>query len=757
MSDLLQTLDPDTMQPTRSRVKDASSLHDLYTVAVDADSTAAQNRAQWRAMVDGEAPYDQGTLDETGQGDRSNIDLGYGRAAIQQAEAGYYDLVTSVPVLMEVTTKFGTQEQRQTWQPIIAQGLTQMFRRWRKFEFNHQLLSRFFVEDGVSCAYFEDSEDWRYKVDNLENLKLPRGAEANEEDLEFAFLRRKMSADVLYRFIENEEEAVELGWDVDAVKELLLESVESTENSKFNGWEALQREIKNNDLWCSRSAKASAICVVHAWVKELDGEVSHYIIDDDGAQTDFLFKHCRRFKSMTQALKIFTYGIGNGDYHSIRGKGFEVYPYAQNLNRLGNSIIDGAQMSSAVLIQPTQNNTRALDDLALTVFGPFSIVPPGFSVIEKQLPNFANNSIPAVNLLLQQMTNNVGGYDTRATTADGQARTAYEVKAQLQKEAGLSVSAVDLFYGHWSVLMNESVRRICRDDYGADEPGGRQVADFILYCRERNVPVEAIYKIERVEPVRAVGAGSAAQRLLALDDAMQLIGSLDSVGRNNLLRDRMAARFGYDQTDRYLPRLDQGERPVVDAKIAILENGDLARGVEIMVMPNEDHFIHAQAHIEPAVRAIQLLSEGQMEPQAGLLALRSLLTHMGPHLDMLNGDVLRAKEVAQMRQTVQQLTAAAQRLQDQLTAAAEQQAKAEQAEAQRQATAEQSRISAMEQAAAEAAQPSPKTQAMLAETQARIETSRATAQNEIEISRAKALQELATKSAARAMQDNAPI
>lgn len=746
MSEILETLDRETKKPVRTRVKDAAALYDIYKSAVDADSLSAQNRAQWRAMVDGEPPYDQAVLDETGQSDRSNIDLGYGRAAIQQTEAGYYDLISSVPILMTTQIAFGNPQQRSQWQPIISEGLTHLFRDWSKFEFNHQLLAHWFITDGVAVAYFEDDINWAYRVDSMENFKVPRGSEANEECLEISFLRRSFPANQLYEFIEDAEVARDTGWDVEAVKKLLLES--STEHTEglLTDWEKMERDLKNNDLWCGKGAKTAVVKLVHAWVREMDGTISHYIIDEAGDCEDFIFESRSRFDNVRQALKVFTFGIGNGDYHSIRGKAYEVYPYAQHLNRLGNAVVDGAMTSSAVLIQPTSNDTRALDDLALTVYGPFQILPPGFSIIEKQLPNFANNALPAVNLLLQQMQNNTGDYATRATTADGQSRTAFEVRAQLQKEAGLSSSALDLFYGHWRVLLNESVRRIKREDYGADEPGGEAVAKFRRYCFERGVPMEAIHKIIRVEPIRAIGAGSASQRMLALTDMMGFFGNLDPVGQNNLIRDQIAARLGsYSEVDRYLPPIDSGARPVMDAKVALLENANLSDGKPQQVLANEDHFVHAQQHFPTLLRVVDGVSQGQVEGPAGLAALRAFVEHIAEHMQFLASDKLRIQEVALMRQTLQQVSALTQRLADQLQAQAEQAQQAEQADQARAAQSEQARVAEMERQLQEAQQPSPKTLAMMAETQARIQAKQAEAETNLEIKRATALQDLALK------------
>jgi len=731
MSENLLTINEDGTAP-KSRVKDASSLRSIYKKTVDADVESSHNRALWRAMVDGEPPYDQAELDESGQSERSNLDFGYGRAAIAQTQSSYYDLISSVPVLITPYMKasYASAPEREEWSQIIAEGFTRMLRRWKRFHFNFLLLTHWFIEDGVGICYFEDETNWKFRVDSLQNVKIHRGAEADEESLDFVFIQRKMRVHELFKAIEDPEAAYENGWNEDAVKEVLLDVTEDSTNQgrKFEDWESLQEDLKNNDLACGY-ARAQEVDVIHALVKEFSGKVSHFMLAADSEiEDDYLMEFPERYDCMEEAVRFFTFGVGNGTFHSIRGKAYEVYPYAGILNELGNSAVDGAKFSATVMLQPVDNSTKALDDLALSYYGPFGILPPGFKAVERTLPNFANNVIPAMSLLQQQMMNNTGGYDARAVTPDGQARTATEIQAQLHREAALSSSAVDIFYMHWGAFLNEIFRRAKRKDYGADEPGGREIADFRIYCTQRGVPADALENVDYVDAMRAVGMGSAAQRQLAHDDAAQFAAALDERGRENLLRDRLADRFGYDLVDRYRPRSTAQLRPVMDEKIAIMESALMQKGTPIPVSPGENHFVHAKVHIGDLLQVIQALGDQQMDPPTAFGILQIEIPHTGQHIAALTGDVIRADEVAAMRQSFQQISAMATRLGDSLQAAAQQQAQAQAAEQQRQQEAQAARVRELENIAAAHSAASSDPSQLTPEMQATIEYTRARAQ-----------------------------
>jgi hypothetical protein len=354
------------------------------------------------------------------------------------------------------------------------------------------------------------------------------------------------------------------------------------------------------------------------------------------------------------------------------------------------------------------------------------------------------------------MQNRTVGYQSRAMTPDGQARTAYEVRAQLQQEAVLGAAAINLFYHPWKRLLREAYRRLTARDYAANEPGGREAVDFKKRCMARGVPEEAIHRFSTVEPVRAIGYGSPGMRQAAIDETMAIFGSLDEMGRINLLRDRIAARFGQEVVDRYLPSPTATMRTPIDDKIALLENNDLSSGTTLPVNSGENHFIHASRHLTALDAMEQAISQGQADPQAALAAFQMMLPHLGEHLQLLAPDVARQDQVALMRQRFQQLSASAQRLADELQAAAEQQAKAQEAEQARAIEAERARIGEMERQLAEAQMLSPKAQADLAERRAKLQMQVEKHQVDMQTKQAKTMQELALKDAQTAAKIGGP-
>ena len=748
-------LDPRTGEVPEKRVATVDAARSIYDTIWTSDLGSSKNRSLVDAMFGGAPPFNPDDLVEIGQSERTNIDFGIAAALKDQALSQYYDLTASVPMLARVQTSYGTPEQQVEWNGIISEEFHRTLTEWTEFEFNHQLLSDQFVSHGVGVAYFEDETDWRYRVTGLNEFKIPRGTKASEAEIEVATVEREYLAHQLYAFIRNPEVAEELGWNVDMVKQALMHACLATPTPYLADWEKLEVELKNNDLLYGNS-KAKRVKVVHMWVQEFSGKVSHMIFLKDPlpadtgygeANEEFLYEKFERFDAPSRCFVTFTYGIGNGCYHGIRGLGFKIYPHIQLINRMRCGMSDGALLSSALIVQPSDASTRSLEDLTLSYFGPYALFPNGLKIVDKAIPDFRANMMPVLADMTQTLQNNTVGFQSHAITPEGQARTAFEVRAQLQQQATLSSASINLFYHPWKRLLREVFRRLSRRDSSMLEPGGKEAVDFKKRCLARGVPTEAIYHVTQVDPVRAVGSGSPGMRSMVLQQMMSMYGSLDQEGQAHLLRDNIAALVGQEAVARYARPIDQPLRPPIDDKIAVIENSVMSHGTSVPVSAGEDDFIHAGRHLQALDELDQALGQGQADPQASLMAMQAFMPHTAEHVQRLGQDKLRSGQIGLMRQRLQQLGATAKRLEDQLRAQQINAQKAQQAEAQRQQEAQAAQIHALQQKAAEADALSPKLRQQILESQAKMQMEAQRHQQEMALKQAEVSQKLALRDA----------
>jgi hypothetical protein len=386
---------------------------------------------------------------------------------------------------------------------------------------------------------------------------------------------------------------------------------------------------------------------LHFWVREFDGTVSHFICAEEGAKS-FMFSKTGMFDAPEQAYVLFTFGVGtNGTYHSIRGLGHRIFNHVQTSNRLRCQMIDGAMLASAVMIQP--ESQRALEDLSFTFYGPYSVLSPNVKIVEKAIPNLSNSVQPALADLQNQLAQNVDLLSTYGPAQSSPYRNNLQVEHDLAVASRLSGSTLNLFYAAWSRLLREVVRRFVTGDRK-----DRAIKKFFDRCAERGVSADTIKSLDPAltTAVKAIGAGSQANRLLALRELNNISGSFDDVGRRNLIRDITATRVGHDLVDRYAPAAPE-PRLTVDAKIAMMENQAMSSGTPIPVLDNELHGMHLRVHAPELQQLLAAVQTGAADPVQVLPIVQLHYEHVMQHLQFLSSDPAARGQVSELKQLTQ--------------------------------------------------------------------------------------------------------
>lgn len=633
----------------RVRIKDHLSAYTMYRRLRDADNTRGQDRARIMSMFDGAPPYNQSTLKALGQSYRSNLNFGEAYADLEKALSAYIDLVNGVDRLANIRINVGSDPSNLEIGEILSEEFHRAIVGWDRFHYLYNLLAHHFVAYGLGAIFFENETSWKYNVCGLGDFLVPDQTPMNEDMVEFVVVKRNYLAHELFDFIEDPKAAKAAGWDVAEVKDAIKRAVASAGQMgrEHDDWEQLQKEIKTNELHYSY-VRSPSIPVNHYYCRENDGTYSHFIGTRDGSG-EFLFRRDKRFKKATEAFIFFPFSVGNGLLHSVRGLGHKIFPSIAVSNRFRNTMVDGALLSSTIMLQPA--TPADADNFVLSQQGPVTILPPNVQVVNGRLTNVGDAALPILGDLGRQRANVSGSYQIEAS-GDGftKPRTAEEIRATVANQSVLNTSAMNLFYTPWQKFLKEVFRRMIDKNYSEFESGYDIVKSFHTRLKMRKIETKALKpELLDVEPVRAVGYGSPAQRLQAFNEFLQLAGGFDEVGRQNLMRDRVAARVGYSNVDRYVPPPNsQKLRPTLDAKMATLENSAMSNGKPIPVSPDDLHGEHCRVHFSDVAQNLQLLEQNQPVDEMQILRYFSaLLPHCTGHLQFLSKDQSKENEVKQ--------------------------------------------------------------------------------------------------------------
>ena len=635
----------DKGKPVETRLKDVKSALAIFATLRGADEKSAVNRARIDAMFDGAAPYNASNLAISGQGLKTNLNFGDAQRLLDISLSAYVDLYSSLERLVEVKGTQGQASEVQPAEEIVAEELTHLMRGWPEFHSAYLRLCTTFIKHGVAVAYFDSPDDWRFRVGGFTDILIPRQTPSSEEAIDVAIGRRNYLLHELHGYIKNPAAAKKVGWNVEEVKRVIKKNVRTNQRTEYDNYETIQAEMKNNDL--HMGVQNPSVSVLHFWVKEMDGSVSHYICAEDTPK-DFLYKKVSRYAKAEQAYVMFTYGVGsNGTYHSIRGLGQRIFSHVQTSNRLRCQQIDGAMLASAVMIQP--ENQRSLDELQFTYYGAYAVMSPNVKIVEKAIPNLGTAVQPALQDLTQQLQLNTDTVSTYGPQQGSPYRNQMQIVADMDVSTRLSGASLNLFYASWNRLLREVVRRVV-----TTKKPDTAIKDFYDRCEARGIPKDFIktLDVDRTKAVRSIGNGSHANRMVALRELQGISGQFDDVGRRNLTRDIVSTRVGHDLADRYVPA-EVEKRPTVDLKIAYFENQQLMAGQPVPVVGNELHGTHLEVHVPALNQLIEQLNVGEADPMQALPILQAFYEHISQTVQLAAGDPALESLVGQTKQVLQ--------------------------------------------------------------------------------------------------------
>ena len=636
-------------KPVKERLSSVQNGIALFNRLRDDDKPRSLERARLDSMFDGESPYNQGQLNDSGQSDKTNLNFGEALRQLDISLSSYVDLYSSVETLVDLRSTEVYSGERDSKQMIASEEWSKTIRRNPTFHTNYMRLCTTFNKHGICPTFFDNHKDWMFQTCLLDDFLFPSETIANEDALDVVIIRKSYALHEVMRFIEHEDAATKLGWDVAETKRVVVTnstSFKNTQNDYKQGYQALQASIKNNDVAFGHTNPKVAL--LHFLVKEMDGSVSHYM-SAESLPNAYMFRSLSRYESSGNAFTLFTLGVGtNGTYHSVRGLGQRIFSHIQVSNRLRCQMVDGATLAASIMIQP--ENERALEELEFTFYGGYSVLSPHVSVIEKAIPDLSRSVVPALNDMQNQLAANTDTVSTYGQKGSSPYRNETQVISDLDVSTQISGSAINLFYVAWNRLLKEMTRRGF-DPLAADDP---EIKNFRARCEARGVDKAFLDSIDLSDTraVRAIGGGSAANRSVILKGLMGVSQGFDETGRKNLLRDVVATQTGLEGADRYAPKAE-GERPTVDDKIVFFEDQQLNQGINIPVIPSELHGKHLVSHMGQLGQIIQGLDAGEIEPTQILPVLQTFYQHISDHIQAGFGDAGLEGIIGQANQILQ--------------------------------------------------------------------------------------------------------
>jgi hypothetical protein len=671
-------IDPNVGEkPPETRVQDAGSARSMLYTLIDDDQIASYRRSQIQGIIDGNSPYNDQQLREMGQGDRINVNWGHAESKVEAAVIPYFDILTSVANYATIKTQYGTDMgKREEWSRIISEEFHRLLARTNPgFLAQHQIAHKQLVIHGQACMYWPDGTDFKAKAIDPWSLVVPKGAGVDQDDWEFCYVLDEMYCEELYRYIKNPEAAKRGGWNVEECQQAIMDA-RVDEQDQRRPWEWYQKELKLNALYYSY-AKSKIIKVAHMFVKEYDGRVSHYVFDRLNG-TEFLCEMPSRYKKFSNAFTVYLNGVGNGYYHGVRGLGQKVYKWAEAINRVNNALMEGVIVGSAVMFQP--NSAADAEKMKTVQIGPYRILPPGLQLTQVNVGSNLSSAMQVASMFQGQEADEIGSFLPTVSGGGGRKKGNKEVEIEIGEKSRLTNTRAEIYLQALDIHYREVYRRASNPNILAEDQGGNEAIAFQDACLNRGVPAGALLDIESVKATRSIGQGSSAARMQAMELISEYLPQLPESNRKRVINANIAAIAGQTGVETFgIP--EESKPDGSDLSISSLENNAFQSGGQVIIDPDQNHFVHLTVHLQFAGSLVEGIQDQKADPRMVATVMQSAIPHILTHLKYLEEDPTRQdqfenlnEQTSELMKIADQINAMAKQMQDQEMAQQQQQA-----------------------------------------------------------------------------------
>jgi len=401
-----------SLKPRRRAISDDGQLKELITSLEQENRERNTRNARIMAKYNAEKPYKDRELTEAGLDWRSNFSTQPLSTLIDRVAPRFARVVQSARYL--TAAKFpahiaGADDKTETFRKEV----TSLFRSrdgWKS------LISEIAQENslfGYTLAGFTDEKAWFPRHFRQDEFYVPGGTKQSISACPMVVLRETLLPHELFELIEDYEAAEAAGWEIenaiDAVNKAMPDDVRGRIATDERKYEDMVRET---NLYASFAKGAKVIVIYHAFVTEVTGQVSHYIVD--GRSWKRLFGREDQFDSMKDLGAFFSFQQANGKLQASKGIGRTVYAMAGIIDRSRNEVVDRFQMSGKVIVQGPEKELRRF---SMSVIGSAIVISDSFEVTQHKIESGVEAFIGLDNWVLRLM-DEIAGSVSPAQVAD---------------------------------------------------------------------------------------------------------------------------------------------------------------------------------------------------------------------------------------------------------------------------------------------------------------------------------------------------
>lgn len=626
--------DGENKKSDRKAISDAGQALSIATRLVQDDSVRDGMRAKVLGAFNGEPPYSDSTLKAKAQSYRYNVSFGFMEGVVGRAVVPYNDLTLNVDDLAQIEADLPDNKLN-----IMREEFSKQIKNhggWPKFI---SRLNQDLVLNGYNQALFPSDYDFFPTFVPQKDGFVHDGSLNGVKDLDVFVWRHDYLIHELYNKIEDSKTADKAGWNVKNVRQALMNASPKdlwTNNVNGSGtWLAVEEAIRGGSLHSSMVG-AKMVQAYHVLASEIDGQVTHYIVLNDGSasgnsenQGIELFKKEKRFNSFEDILVYFDIETGDGNWHGSRGVGRRVFNIHRAKDKLGCSILDKSLLSGSPIIQPGDQASQ--EDLNMVVFGGFVVLPAGVAISSTVLPDVAQTTFAADNLLSATSEQRVGDIvPSSGSQLTGGEKTATEARIAASRQQLIGRGNLQRYLDPLSAVLSIMLRRLLKDN-----SPDTYAEKFQNALRKRGLTEEDFKKVKGAKSSGRIDdvLGEAQANTQVVFAEFRGDPEIDQI---ELKRRRITSILGAKEAEDLLLGQEDKTKTLEAARQQTEELGTIIQGFPVPASPRDNQEVHLQVAMQWLDGQIQIISQGQ--PGQPIDVLKGVLEHIAQHAKLLEAD-----------------------------------------------------------------------------------------------------------------------
>lgn len=624
--------------------------------------------AEIDGLFQGNPPYNAEELRAAGLNHISNFNDMSARAVLERTSLAYWNLLHNAENLSRFVIRgFNNAPELQQYAQILAKEWDWVIQhRWPSFNVNVCSFAEQLVKFGVSPVVFHDELDPRWRMVELSRFLIPDQAQSDLDQLTMVMIETDYTLQWLWTVYLNEKDQENSPWNTDELGKLLVRLTAGMPGTKTESVDMLdwEHKLQNGDISFD-NAYSDTIKLVSMLQKEYDGSVSHVMFHRDENSSEFLFHEPQQYKSINDAVIIFTLNPGAYTIHSNRGIGHKIFSLAQAKIQTDCSVVDMVKWASTPIIKSSSLSTKEASNIRFYPGVPTDIGTADF--VQNTIGANVQNVVSAAEYMQSLIQYNISysGSDPSQPDPDQGSVAPSDARLRAFREFSLLKNNIMHFYGTFDKIIQGMTAKMLRSKEGY--PGYELAKEWKERCIEEGVPA-AIFELTdkdkessglpkhiEVYATRAAGAGSQVAHLIALQELQAIIGSFGPRAEKAYKRQWIMATIGPEYVPMFEQDGDDADENAGGATIAGLENAVMQAGKSPIFSKDNDHRAHFVTHMALAQNTIKSIQQQQMDVIEADSVFTVLIPHLQDHVSALAQNVFAQAFFAQVQPQFEQV------------------------------------------------------------------------------------------------------